>query len=237
MPRAAPRLGAALAAALLLLGCGGEPAAAPAALARLELLDAPQRGPADAWVTIVEFSDFQCPYCGLAQPTLEQLLRDFPADVRLVFKHYPLSFHANARAAAVAAECARAQGPRPDGLFWELHDRLFATQASWGPASPAGAAATFELQVLQVSGLDLDAWLACALAADQARIDADLAQGRTVPVPGTPTLVVNGVVQAGAGPFETFYPALRATVEAARAAAIASGLPRDQYYQRAVLGR
>ena len=96
MPRAARRLGAALAAGLLLLGCGGEPAPAPAALARLELLDAPQRGPTDAWVTIVEFSDFQCPYCGLAQPTLEQLLLDFPADVRLVFKHYPLSFNANA---------------------------------------------------------------------------------------------------------------------------------------------
>lgn len=235
--RAAAPLAAALAAAALLAGCGGGGAEPP--LARVTLGSAPQRGPADAWVTLVEFSDFQCPYCGQAQASLALLAADYPADVRVVFKHFPLSFHAHAAAAAVAAECARAQGPAPDGHFWPMHDALFATQGSWGAAgvSPATAAAFFADQAGQQAGLDEAAWRACVAADDRSRVEADLAQGRAVPVSGTPTLVINGEVLVGAGPPGTFYPVLRARVDAALATARQSGIPRAEYYDRAVLGR
>jgi protein-disulfide isomerase len=83
----------------------------------------PVSGPADALVTIVEFSDFECPYCGMVQPTLHAVLPTAGSDVRLVFKHFPLSMHAHARPTAIAADCAHAQG-----RFWEFHDLVFAGQ-------------------------------------------------------------------------------------------------------------
>lgn len=92
----------------------GEPVAIP-------VNGAPARGPANARVTIVEFSDFQCPYCRVAAKKVYDLLAMFPADVRLVFKQFPLETHSQAAAAAEAALAAHAQGK-----FWELHDRMFA---------------------------------------------------------------------------------------------------------------
>ena len=85
------------------------------------------RGPKDAKVTIVEYSDFQCPYCSRAFPTVEQVMKDYNGKVRLVYKHFPLiSIHPHAQKAAEAAECAKAQGK-----FWEFHDKLFTTQTDW----------------------------------------------------------------------------------------------------------
>ena len=85
------------------------------------------KGPKDAKVTIVEYSDFQCPYCSRAFPTIEQVMKDYNGKVRLVYKHLPLiSIHPHAQKAAEAAECAKAQGK-----FWEFHDKLFATQSDW----------------------------------------------------------------------------------------------------------
>ena len=214
-----------LALALLLVACGGEPAALT--LMRVPLGTSPQRGPSDAWVTIVEFSDFQCPYCGVAEPTIEQVLARHPADARLVYKHFPLRQHADARPAANAAECARAQGPAPDGYFWEMHDVLFANQAALDAASLAGYAG-------RIAGLDAAAWQACFDARQwDARVQADLDLGAGLGVSGTPTFAVNGQPLVGAAPLDTF----EAVVEAARAAAIASGIPRAQYYDRAVLGK
>jgi len=83
----------------------------------------PMSGPADAWVTIVEFSDFECPWCARVQPTLAAVLPDYGSDVRLVFKHY--GFHSYSRRTAIAAECAHAQG-----RFWQFHDLVFAGQAA-----------------------------------------------------------------------------------------------------------
>lgn len=80
---------------------------------------APVRGPADAYVTLVEFSDFQCPYCRNAEPTIEAVLAAHPNDVRLVYKEFPLSFHENALPAALAADCAGQQDQ-----FWPMHDLL-----------------------------------------------------------------------------------------------------------------
>ncbi len=92
--------------------------------------DAPVRGDKNAPVTIVEYSDFQCPYCQATLPTINQLLTDYRGKVKLAYKHLPLSMHKNAQKAAEASECAREQGK-----FWEYHDLLFNTQQQWGSLS------------------------------------------------------------------------------------------------------
>lgn len=89
----------------------------------IPLEDSPSRGAPMAKVTIVEFSDFQCPHCGAAHPETARLLREFDGQVRLVYKYFPLSGHTRALPAARAAEAARAQGK-----FWEMHDMLFENQ-------------------------------------------------------------------------------------------------------------
>lgn len=85
------------------------------------------KGPKDAKVTIVEYSDFQCPYCSKAFPTINQVLKEYGTKVRFVYRHFPLvSIHPRAQKTAEAAECAKDQGK-----FWEYHDKLFATQTDW----------------------------------------------------------------------------------------------------------
>ena len=189
--------------------------------------DSPQRGPSDAWVTVVEFSDFECPFCGLAEPNVSELLALYPDDVRVVYKHFPLPQHAHARSAANAAECARAQGPAPDGYFWEMHDLLFANQASLGEAALAGYAS-------RIPGLDATAWQTCFDARTyDSRVKSDASLGARIGVNGTPTFLINGERVVGAQPL----PTLQAAVESARDAAIASGIPRADYYDQAVLGQ
>ncbi len=83
------------------------------------------KGPAGAKVTIVEYSDFECPFCGRAMPTIKKILETYPDNVRLVFRQYPLPFHQYAQKAAEASLCAKDQGK-----FWEYHDQLFASQAA-----------------------------------------------------------------------------------------------------------
>ncbi len=94
---------------------------------KISLGDSPIRGDKNAPVTLVEYSDFQCPYCLNALPTVTQVLNDYRGKVKLVYKHLPLSGHKNAHIAAEASECAREQGK-----FWEYHDLLFNTQQQWG---------------------------------------------------------------------------------------------------------
>jgi protein-disulfide isomerase len=213
---------------LLLAACG---TSAPAdangigpVVARVPVGDSPVRGPADAWVTIVEFSDFQCPYCRAAQPTLATVLPEFGSDVRHVFKHFPISGHAYALPGAVAAVCAHDQGP-----FWEFHDRLFAA-----PASIFGSAFETALdEMAALSGLDVAAWQACRVAqAATTAVGRDSLQGVNAGVSGTPTFVVNGALLVGARPAADF----RAAIEAARTKARASGVPAAQYYDKVILG-
>ncbi len=184
----------------------------------------PVRGPSDAWVTIVLYSDFQCPYCANFQATLLSVLPSYGSDVRLVFKHYPLSFHTYARTTAIAAECAHQQG-----RFWELHDLVFANRSTLfsGP---------FESQLLSLAtqaGLDLSSWQACRSdPASAAIVDGDESAGSYLGVSGTPTSFVNGVMVVGAAPASSY----RAVIDAALARAKASGIPASEYYDRAVLG-
>lgn len=140
----------------------------------------PIRGAPMAPLLIVEFSDFECPYCGAAAPMLERLLREFDGRVKLVFKNYPLDQHPRAMPAARAAVAAGNQGK-----FWEMHDLLFGNQQALEDED-------FERYAVQL-GLDLPRFQAdIASPATQARIDADKAEGHRVHLEGTPTMFING---------------------------------------------
>ncbi len=94
---------------------------------KVDLGNAETKGPKDAKITFIEYSDFQCPFCSRAYPTINQLMKDYDGKAQLVFKHFPLiSIHPRAQKAAEAAECARDQGK-----FWEFHDALFENQQDW----------------------------------------------------------------------------------------------------------
>jgi protein-disulfide isomerase len=213
---------------LLLSGCGAsDPAGANGlgpVVAKVPVGDSPVSGPPDAWVTIVEFSDFQCPFCRSVQPALATVLPEFGADVRHVFKHFPIAGHTYALPSAVAAVCAHQQG-----RFWEFHDGLFASPASVFGSGFEGALADLALQ----AGLDVAAWQACRVAeAATTAVGRDSLQGRDAGVGGTPTFVVNGVLLVGSRPAADF----RAAIEAARTRARASGVPAAQYYDKVILG-
>ena len=150
----------------------------------------PVRGPADAPVTIVAYSDFQCPFCGRAEATVQEVWSHYPGKIRLVFRHFPLPFHEHARPAAAAAVCAAEQGK-----FWPMHDALFAHQRALGDADVLGYAAA-------IAGLDVDAFKGClASPRPKAIIDADVAAGEALGVNGTPAFFINGVELSGAQPF------------------------------------
>jgi protein-disulfide isomerase len=216
----------ALAALALLPACGdgsGDAAPRPSRVP-VEVAGRPQRGPADAWVTVVEFADFECPFCQAVEPTLAALSAEYGDDLRLVFRHLPLVQHPHAEHAAIATECAFAQG---EALFWALHDRLLAGGAL-DDASLAAQAAD--------AGVDAPAWGACFTGpapSASAALDADVAAALAAGVAGTPTFFVNGLALVGNQPIDRF----RSAIDRARSEARASGLPRAEYYDRAVLGR
>ncbi|MFQ5513355.1 MAG: DsbA family protein [Myxococcota bacterium] len=149
---------------------------------KIDIGDSPILGKPDAPVTIVEYSDFQCPYCARTQPLLKQLHEKYPDKVRIVFKHFPLSFHQGARPAAIASMAAKEQGK-----FWEMHDVLFENHRSLNPSNME--------EMAKKAGLDLERFKKDMeeKAQDYAKqVDADFRQGQTVAVRGTPTLFVNG---------------------------------------------
>ena len=208
-------------AALALLACGGSSAPSPRLL-EVPVGASPQRGPGDAWVTLVEFGDFECSYCRMEEPIVADLLASYGPDLRLVFKHFPLpaAIHPHAQAAAVAAECAGEQGK-----FWELHDLLFTTALD---------EATLTADAQAVPGLDLALWQSCrGSAAAAAQVAEDVTLGTSLGLDGTPTFVVNGQEVVGAVPESS----LRLVIDHPRDTAIASGIPRAEYYDRAILGR
>lgn len=145
-----------------------------------ELAGAPVRGAAMAPVTIVEFSDFECPFCGRAAPVLHEAVEEFPGKVRLVFFHYPLPMHEYALPAAKAAVAAQKQGK-----FWEMHDQLFEYQNELND--------TKFKELATKLGLDMKKFEA-DFASDETekKVMADRAQGRKVGVDSTPSVFING---------------------------------------------
>lgn len=173
-------------------GPGRPPGPNPNRRYDVEVGDAPVRGAENAQVTIVEWSDFQCPFCNRVVPTLDQIQKEYGDKVRIVFKHLPLDIHPDAKAAHAAAEAAHRQGK-----FWPMHDRIFTNQRDLRPE-------TLEQYAKEI-GLDLARYRKDVAAADvQARIAADMAQGEKLGVSGTPAFFINGRNLSGAQPFPNF---------------------------------
>jgi protein-disulfide isomerase len=169
--------------------------------------DGPSKGPADATVTIVEFSDFQCPFCSRAIPVVTELLERYPQDVRIVYRHLPLDrIHPRARAAAEASLCADAQDQ-----FWPYHDLLFANSRTLGEEDLKRFAGE--------ANLDVPAFEKCMTDGTfKAKVDEDVEAARAAGITGTPAFIVNGVVLSGAKPVEEFVPLIEAELERAKAA-------------------
>ncbi len=153
---------------------------------------APVRGNPEAKIAVVEFSDFQCPFCGRVTPTLDQVEREYGDDVRIVFKHLPLSIHPKAPAAHAASWAAHQQGK-----FWEMHDKIFANQRDLSDD-------TFVRYAGEL-GLDLDRFESDR-ASDDAKdaVAADVAEAGKLGVTGTPGFFINGRFLSGAQPFTSF---------------------------------
>ncbi|HIL81379.1 MAG TPA: hypothetical protein EYG54_09000 [Myxococcales bacterium] len=149
-------------------------------------------GPESAPVTIVEFSDFQCPYCSKVVPTVKEIAARYPDQVRIVFRHLPLSFHANARNAAYGSICAGDQDH-----FWEYHDLLFANQRALHREQLSDYATSL--------GLDMESFETCMSAPEtEAQVAADLEEAERLGASGTPAFFINGIFLSGSQPIEIF---------------------------------
>jgi len=153
----------------------------------------PSIGPADAPVTIVEFSDYQCPYCqAWYQQAFDQLMANYPGKIRFVYRDLPSPQHPESTPAAEAARCAGEQG-----AYWKYHDALFSGQIALGRAAYEKYAADL--------GLDTTAFSACLDEHQyQAEVKTDASDAARLGLNGTPSFVINGRILIGAHPFEDF---------------------------------
>ena len=203
------------------------PAAAPAAARPGEpdgssvykaiIGDAPVKGAKNAKVTIVMWSDYQCPFCSKVEPTLTKIMEDYKNDVRLSFKELPLPFHNNAHPAAEAALAANAQGK-----FWEMHDKLFANQQALDRPSLEKYASELGLDMNKFkSDLDTGKW--------KKKVDEEQAEGNKIGARGTPSFFVNGKSLVGAQPYEAFKAKIDEEIKNADAM-IKKGTPVAKIY-------
>ncbi len=161
----------------------------------------PGRGPEGAKITIVEFSDFECPFCSKAEESVNQVMEKYAGKIRLVFRHYPLTFHPHAPKAAEAAACANDQGK-----FWEMHKQLFANQK---------ALSIDELkQHATAVGLDKAKFDECLdTGKNKTLVEADTKAGSDVGVTGTPAFFINGKLISGAQPASEFEKIIEAELK------------------------
>jgi protein-disulfide isomerase len=170
-----------------------------AVMKKIDLKGQPHKGPDSAKVTIVEYSDFQCPFCSKGYQTMEkQVLTTYGDKVKFYYKNYPLPFHPWAKKGAIAAECAKEQ--KPDA-FWKLYSGLFENQGSITPDNVKEKATGF----LEGTGVDMTKWNDCFdNQKTAAAVDAQMQEGTNVGVRGTPGFIINGRLVSGAQPFENF---------------------------------
>jgi len=166
---------------------------------KIALKGEPAKGPANAKVTIVEYSDFQCPFCSRGYNTIEkQVLKDYGDKVRFVYKHYPLPFHPWAESAAVAAECAKQQ--KPDA-FWKVYSGFFENQQQITPENVKEKAKGF----MEGTGVDMAKFDDCFdNKKSLPQVKAQQQEGTSVGVSGTPGFIINGRLVSGAQPYENF---------------------------------
>jgi protein-disulfide isomerase len=152
----------------------------------------PSKGADKAPVTIIEFSDFECPFCVKAEDTVKQVMREYEGKVRLVYRDFPLPFHPHAQKAAEAAHCAGDQGK-----YWDMHELLFANQQALAVDDLKGRAKKL--------GLDSGKFDKCLDSGEKAKlVEENKRAGSEVGVSGTPAFFVNGILISGAQPFSEF---------------------------------
>ncbi len=149
-------------------------------------------GPKNAKVTIVEFSDYQCPFCKRTEDTVKKLVKKYAGKIKLVFRHYPLPFHKEAFPAALAAECAKEQDK-----FWEYHDLLFENQRALAEDNLISYAKQLKLKE--------DPFKQCLTSKKfESLVNKDITVGKQLGVTGTPAFFINGRMLSGAKPIEEF---------------------------------
>jgi len=154
--------------------------------------DDPSIGPEDAPITIVQFAEFQCPYCGRAKQVLDQVMKKYEGKIRMVYRDFPLSFHDRAIPAAIAANCAGEQDN-----YWGMFDALMGNQRALSDADLTRHATSL--------GLDLDKWNTCRKdPAQEQEVQKDFEDGTKAGVQGTPAFFINGIFLNGAVPLEQF---------------------------------
>jgi len=148
------------------------------------------KGNPEAPVTIIEFSDFECPYCARFNQTMNQVMINYPNEVKWVYRHFPLGSHLDAQPAAEAAECASEQGK-----FWEFHDGLYENQSELGN--------NLYQKLAKKLGLDTELFQKCLTARKyKDRVDADQQVGVSLDIQGTPGNFINGEPIGGALPYD-----------------------------------
>ncbi len=157
------------------------------------------KGPDDAPVTIVEYSDFQCPYCSRAYQTIEkEVLKKYSKKVRFIFKHFPLDFHPWAMSAAIAAECA---GLQKKELFWKVYSNFFEKQTEVNPDNVKSKV----IEWLSKEDFDRTKFEKCYDNKEtKAKVEKDRQEGISLGVSGTPAFFVNGIFLSGAMPAQKF---------------------------------
>jgi predicted DsbA family dithiol-disulfide isomerase len=150
----------------------------------------PSKGPVDAPVTVVEFADYQCPYCKRGHPEVARLLNEYGENIRYVFRDYPLEFHPRAVPAGIAARCAGDQGK-----YWEYHNDLMSADGDLGDADLKARA--------ERVGIDMEAFDACRNSGSHdAVVQTAFADGQALGVTGTPSYFINGRMLVGAQPYQ-----------------------------------
>ncbi len=174
---------------------------APAAKVDIKVGDAPVKGPASAKVTVIEFSDFQCPFCGRVNPTLKEIEDQYKGKIKIAFRNLPLPFHDKAHLAAEAALAANDQGK-----FWAMHDKLFANQQALDRPSLEKYA--------QELGLNMNKFTAALDSGKfKDKVDSDAKEGAAVGATGTPTFFINGTRLVGAQPADKFKEVIDAELK------------------------
>ena len=154
--------------------------------------DDPFLGTDGAPIEIIQFAEFQCPYCGKAGEAIDQVLKEYEGKVKMVYRDFPLGFHDRAIPAAVAANCSGEQGK-----YWEMHKLLMSNQRALQESDLTGHATTL--------GLDMEKWNTCRQdPAQEAEVRKDMQDGAAVGVTGTPAFFINGIMLSGALPFSEF---------------------------------
>lgn len=195
----------------------------PKATYKVEVGDAYFKGGANAKVTVVEWSDFQCPFCSRVVPTLKEIEKNYGDEVKVAFKHNALPMHKQARPAAIAAEAAGKQGK-----FWEMHDILFANAKELTEENFVKWAGELGLNVDQFKKDMAD-------PAIGKKVDDNQKQGTTLGARGTPAFFVNGRYLSGAQPFEAFKALIDEEMKEADAL-IAKGVAKEAVYAEVIKG-